>query len=151
MIDDLGPNLHKPPDDRVYGRLGALVPECCITDHMEQQYQNLRIPSSSSYTGFLSSKWSHYGLTLAGSQSGSNAAGSSPSDSCSSVASLASITISSCKVFTIRASTPSAEQPEQNWPEDLARSLSIHKIAKCHPELVLAPFRAVSFPVTVPA
>ncbi len=30
MVDHSGANLYKPPDDRVYGRLDALAPECRI-------------------------------------------------------------------------------------------------------------------------
>ena len=36
MVDHPGPNLYKPPDDRVYGRLDALAPERRIPDHVEQ-------------------------------------------------------------------------------------------------------------------
>jgi len=36
MVNHPGPNLHKPPDDRVYGRLDALTPECTVADHAEQ-------------------------------------------------------------------------------------------------------------------
>ena len=36
MVDHSGPNLYKPPDDRVYGRLDALAPERRIPDHVEQ-------------------------------------------------------------------------------------------------------------------
>ncbi len=36
MVDHSGPNLYKPPDDRVYGWSDALPPERRITDHVEQ-------------------------------------------------------------------------------------------------------------------
>jgi len=36
MIDNPGSNLYKPPDDRVYGSLEALAPECGIPNHVEQ-------------------------------------------------------------------------------------------------------------------
>ena len=36
MIHHLGPNLHKPLDERVYGRLDTLAPECRIPNHVEQ-------------------------------------------------------------------------------------------------------------------
>ena len=36
MADHPGPNLDKPPDDRVYGRLDALAPERGIPNHLEQ-------------------------------------------------------------------------------------------------------------------
>lgn len=36
MVDHPGPNLYKPPNDRIYGWLDALAPECGIPDHVEQ-------------------------------------------------------------------------------------------------------------------
>ena len=36
MVHHPGPNLHKPSDDRVYGRLDSLAPECRIPNHVEQ-------------------------------------------------------------------------------------------------------------------
>ena len=36
MVDHPGPNLHNPPDDRIYGRLNSLAPERRIPDHVEQ-------------------------------------------------------------------------------------------------------------------
>jgi len=36
MVDDSGPNLHKPPDYRLYRRLHSLAPERRIPDHVEQ-------------------------------------------------------------------------------------------------------------------
>jgi hypothetical protein len=36
MVDHSGPNLHKPPDYGLYGRLYPLAPECTIPDHVEQ-------------------------------------------------------------------------------------------------------------------
>jgi len=36
MVRHPGPNLHKPSDDRVYGRLYAPAPECRIPNHVQQ-------------------------------------------------------------------------------------------------------------------
>jgi len=36
MVDHSGPDLHQPPDDRIYGRLDALAPKCRISDHVQQ-------------------------------------------------------------------------------------------------------------------
>ena len=45
MVDHFGRYLYKPPDDPVYGWLGALAPECGIPDRVEQ------IISKTSYEG----------------------------------------------------------------------------------------------------
>jgi hypothetical protein len=36
MVDHSGPNLYKPPDYRLYGRLDALAPKRHIPDHVKQ-------------------------------------------------------------------------------------------------------------------
>ena len=36
MVDHAGPDLYKPPDDRLYGRFDILATERRIPDHMEQ-------------------------------------------------------------------------------------------------------------------
>lgn len=36
MIDHSGSNLDKPPNDRVYGWLDPLAPECRIPNHVKQ-------------------------------------------------------------------------------------------------------------------
>ena len=36
MVDHSGPNFYQPPDNRLYGWLDSLAPECAVPDHVEQ-------------------------------------------------------------------------------------------------------------------